>query len=134
MKRMLRAEENIHRDEVLADYADFLFCSRLVDGMRKKQSFTHDISLRYENQALIDHIIATRRDETVVGGGPRSSHGGGCDEIHSRRSQGARTPPRCDSGEGLLPLVPSDFAGLVESINGLPDITETDDMIFDMEI
>ena len=49
-----------HQQSVIADYKDFVFYSRLVDGMRKKQDATQDIRLRYQNQALIDHIVYTR--------------------------------------------------------------------------
>ena len=56
-------EEALQREAALADYVDYCFASRLVHGMQKRQSYTHDISLRYENQAVIDHIIATRRDQ-----------------------------------------------------------------------
>jgi hypothetical protein len=57
-----REEAVLHHDVVRADYKDFIFFSRLVEGMQKKQDATHDIALRYQNQALIDHIIHTRRD------------------------------------------------------------------------
>ena len=59
-------EETLQREAALADYVDYCFASRLVHGMQKRQSYTHDISLRYENQAVIDHIIATRRDDEAV--------------------------------------------------------------------
>ena len=53
-------EHELEQDMKLADYRDFVFCSRLVDGMSRKQERTRDIGLRYENQALIDHIVSTR--------------------------------------------------------------------------
>jgi hypothetical protein len=55
-------DEALQREAAMADYVDFCFASRLVSGMQKRQSYTHDVSLRYENQAVIDHIIATRQD------------------------------------------------------------------------
>jgi len=100
---------------MMADYVDFCFASRLVSGMQKRQSFTHDVSLRYENQALIDHIIATRqgRDmETVFF--PTGD-----------RRNGVRAPPRSNSNEKLN-----------GSNHHVEDETqrEEDDMIFDMEL
>lgn len=125
-----RAEAIIQHDERVADYADFIFCSRLVHGIQKKQYLTHDISLRYENQALIDHIIATRRGETST----PTSASAFYDETRSRRTPGARTPPRGHSDESPQ-LVPSDFADLCESIDSPnDDIAEPYDMIFEMEL
>jgi hypothetical protein len=135
MKRA-RAEASIHRDEIMADFADFVFCSRLVHGIQKKQSFTHDVSLRYENQALIDHIIATRRDATSKSSF-HSSRPALYDEMHARTRPGTRTPPRCESDEHMT-FLPSDFAGLVESLNSDRIdgqlAAETEDMIFELEL
>ena len=54
------SDHELEQDMKLADYRDFVFCSRLVDGMSRKQERTRDIALRYENQALIEHIVSTR--------------------------------------------------------------------------
>lgn len=45
---------------MIADYKDYVFYHRIVKGMRKRQDSTRDIALRYENQALIDHIVRIR--------------------------------------------------------------------------
>ena len=47
--------------EFVADYRDYIFYSRLVEGMGKKQKQTQDIDCWLENQAIIDHIVQTRK-------------------------------------------------------------------------
>jgi hypothetical protein len=59
-------ESSAYQEAVMADYKDFVFFHRLVDGMRKKQNMTKDVQLRYENQALIDHIIRTRHENNAT--------------------------------------------------------------------
>eukprot|EP00429_Kryptoperidinium_foliaceum_P006112 CAMPEP_0176016918 /NCGR_PEP_ID=MMETSP0120_2-20121206/8097_1 /TAXON_ID=160619 /ORGANISM="Kryptoperidinium foliaceum, Strain CCMP 1326" /LENGTH=138 /DNA_ID=CAMNT_0017349927 /DNA_START=14 /DNA_END=430 /DNA_ORIENTATION=+ len=60
IKALREEEAEQHQHEMLADYKDYIFYSRIVEGMRRKQGNTRDIALRYENQALIDHIVRTR--------------------------------------------------------------------------
>jgi hypothetical protein len=55
-----RDEADQQRDEMV-DFQDYLFYSRIVDGMKKRQAKTRCIDLRYQNQALIDHITYTRK-------------------------------------------------------------------------
>jgi hypothetical protein len=128
-----RAEANIHHDLIMADFADFVFCSRLVHGIQKKQSITHNIALRYENQALIDHIIAIRRDATSTSPNHYASVD---DEIHPPTRSGTRTPPQFESDHPTFH--PSDFAGLVESIHSerIDErlLAEPDDMMFELEL
>lgn len=50
----------LHQETLIADYKDYIFYSRLLEGMQEKQDKTSDRALRYENQALIDHIVRTR--------------------------------------------------------------------------
>jgi hypothetical protein len=52
------AEEK--RDVAMADFRDYQFCSRLVVGMKQRQQWSRSVDLKYEIQALIDHIISTR--------------------------------------------------------------------------
>ena len=68
------SDHELEQDMKLADYRDFVFCSRLVDGISRKQERTRDIALRYENQALIDHIVSTRFD-TPSSSPPSPSYG-----------------------------------------------------------
>jgi hypothetical protein len=115
IRRTLVEEAKDREGAAMADYVDFCFASRLVQGMQKKQSFTHDISLRYENQALIDHIIATRQSRAEEC----------CGEIFptTSRRNGVRMPPRTDSNDKLIPSSRYDDS-----------LHEEDDMIFDMEL
>jgi hypothetical protein len=55
-----RDEEDQHRGAIVADYQDYLFYSRIVGGMKERQDKSRSIDLRYQNQALIDHITNTR--------------------------------------------------------------------------
>jgi hypothetical protein len=54
-------EDHSNIKAMAADYKDYRFFSRLVDGIRKTQESTTDMSLRIQNQALIDHLFFTRR-------------------------------------------------------------------------
>jgi hypothetical protein len=94
----------LEREDILADYKDYCFYTRLVAGMSRKQQMTRDVSLRYQNQALIDHIIDTRRDDSP-----------------SRNQRKRNTPYFCN-GNAVVQDVPV----LIE--------VESDDLIFDMEI
>ena len=54
-------EQQLEKQEaMMADLQDYLFYSRIVDGIQKKQERTRNIHCRYENQALIDHLTYTR--------------------------------------------------------------------------
>lgn len=112
-----RADEAFQREAAMADYVDFCFATRLVHGMQKKQSKTHDISLRYENQALIDHIIATRQNRDNV-------------FLTSTGSRSRAPQERRDSNEMLRNNVSYDER-LLSHQRG--DDWE-EDMIFDMEL
>jgi hypothetical protein len=56
-----RDEAEQQRDAKLVDFQDYLFYSRIVYGMQKRQNKARCIDLRYQNQALIDHITYTRK-------------------------------------------------------------------------
>ena len=53
-------EADRQHNALVADYKDYCFYSRVVEGMRRQQGKTRDVALRYENQALIDHVVRTR--------------------------------------------------------------------------
>jgi hypothetical protein len=91
--------------------------------MQKKQSFTHDVSLRYENQALIDHIIATRQNRE-----------GQQELLFGSRRNSVRIPPRSNSNDKLKR--PSHPYQQEEEQEDYDSIREEDDdtMIFDMEL
>ncbi|KAG7372532.1 hypothetical protein IV203_018675 [Nitzschia inconspicua] len=111
-RRLARAEEALEREVAMADYVDFCFASRLVHGMQQRQNRTHDVSLRYENQALIDHIIATRQSREAF---PTS-------ESRSRTA-----PERRDSTEKLSQAASQDDSDTSQH-------SGDEDMIFDMEL
>lgn len=52
--------EEKRQSDLIADYQDFVFCSRIVNGMKERQKDSRRIDLRYQNQALIDHVVITR--------------------------------------------------------------------------
>mmetsp|Transcript_89538 Transcript_89538/g.134233 ORF Transcript_89538/g.134233 Transcript_89538/m.134233 type:complete len:177 (-) Transcript_89538:162-692(-) len=57
----IREENEKYQEAIRADYRDFAFCARLVEGMRKQQKHQENPALVYQNQVVIDHIIDTRR-------------------------------------------------------------------------
>jgi hypothetical protein len=93
-ERTARAGQERNHEAIMADYVDLCFATRLVNGMQKKQSFTLDVSLRYANQALIDHIIATRENregqQELLLFGPQQ-----------RTNSVTRRPPRSNSNDKL---------------------------------
>jgi hypothetical protein len=98
----------LEQDEMLADYKDYCFYTRLVAGMSRKQRMTRDVSLRYQNQALIDHIIDTRHEASP-----------------SKKQRKRNMPYFCyEDASDVLQSVVRD--GLIE--------VESDDLIFDIEI
>eukprot|EP00980_Cylindrotheca_fusiformis_P010820 scaffold2447_cov110-Cylindrotheca_fusiformis.AAC.2 len=53
----------VERDRVLADYRDYLFCDRVVRGMKRRQEQQHHScspNHKYQTRALIRDIIETR--------------------------------------------------------------------------
>lgn len=68
------AEIQDRNNEMMVDYKDYLFYSRVVGGIRRVQGHTRDIARRYENQALIDHIVQTRHCPTTSHHHRRSKH------------------------------------------------------------
>ncbi|KAG7338133.1 hypothetical protein IV203_034358 [Nitzschia inconspicua] len=132
----IAAVEAHEREVAHADYVDFCFASRLVHGIQNRQRMTHDVYLRYENQALIDHIIATRQnweDETfpVVTGGFWNNR-----NRHWTITTTTR-PERRDSNELLQrqPSSSSSSSSLRYDIGQSQQYYEDEEsMIFDMEL
>jgi hypothetical protein len=54
------------QEAMVADYQDYVFYNRVVDGIRKNQQTTQDVQLRYQNQALIDHITLVRNSQRLI--------------------------------------------------------------------
>jgi hypothetical protein len=65
-EKTIREENEQYQRAMVADFKDLIFCTRLVDSMRKQQMHRRDVSLKYQNQALIDHIIDTRRSSRAI--------------------------------------------------------------------
>lgn len=63
--KALRDEEEEQREAMRADYQDYIFYARLVAGMKQLQDKSRSVDLRYQNQALIDHITYTRNSESI---------------------------------------------------------------------
>jgi hypothetical protein len=116
-RRLARADEAFEREAAMADYVDYCFATRLVNGMQKRQSMTHDISLRYENQALIDHIIATRQNRSSMEA-----------VFPTSGSRSRTTPERSDSNEKLRKFATHDGDSLQHGRQ------YEEDMMFDMEL
>jgi predicted ATPase len=63
-KAMLRtaSEVQLCEDEQLADQRDYVFYSRLVNGISHSQRISQNNYLRMENQICLAHIMQTRQD------------------------------------------------------------------------
>ena len=66
-----REDAEQQREAMIADFKDYLFFNRLVDGMKQRQSKSRCIDLRYQNQALINHLTATR-NTTILSSPPNN--------------------------------------------------------------
>jgi len=126
-------EQRVQEEEMMADYVDYCFCERLVSGMQRKVSFQiHDVTLRYENQALIDHIIMTRRSSNSHGGGLMNHE---CDDELSPPSTPPISPtlrPRIITAPSLGMMLGDDHDLANQRSSSSSHIE--DEMIFDMEL
>jgi hypothetical protein len=52
------------QEAMMADHQDYLFYSRVVGGIQKQQEKIKDAKLRYQNQALLDHMKYIRSCQT----------------------------------------------------------------------
>ncbi len=50
------------QDEAEADYKDYLFFSRVVQGISSKQQHYQDGLLKYENELSLNNILRTRHE------------------------------------------------------------------------
>lgn len=112
-----QTEAELHHYALLADYKDYAFYSRLVEGMRRRQGATKDVALRYENQALIDHIVQTRHNRKAT-----SSYDGLIDESYLPDSQQLRAA--AGHSDGFV-------RGTTTATSNME---QEEDMIFDIEI
>jgi hypothetical protein len=61
--RKTASENRIAQDEAEADYKDFIFFSRVVDGISKQNSLLQDGSyLKSTNETLLDNIVRARHE------------------------------------------------------------------------
>eukprot|EP00429_Kryptoperidinium_foliaceum_P086781 CAMPEP_0176191918 /NCGR_PEP_ID=MMETSP0121_2-20121125/4704_1 /TAXON_ID=160619 /ORGANISM="Kryptoperidinium foliaceum, Strain CCMP 1326" /LENGTH=144 /DNA_ID=CAMNT_0017530591 /DNA_START=110 /DNA_END=544 /DNA_ORIENTATION=- len=125
-------EAEQYHHAMLADYKDYCFYSRLVEGMRRKQGKTKDVALRYENQALIDHIVRTRNTQaqhhSTLSQSPTSVRNFGDDSARHSASKGTR---RVRSRADMVACIDS----AVEISRGEDSEWGDDDpFIFDMEL
>ena len=61
--RKSASEHRMAQDEAEADYKDFLFFSRVVDGISKQNSLLKDGSyLKSTNETLLDNIVRARHE------------------------------------------------------------------------
>jgi hypothetical protein len=64
--RRTASENQLSEDEAEADYKDYLFYNRLVNGISSKQRFLQDGLLKHENQQCLENIVRTRHDEDMA--------------------------------------------------------------------
>jgi hypothetical protein len=63
--RRTASETQLYEDEAEADYKDFMFYSRVVNGIISKQpSLYQDDSLKHENHQCLQNIVRARHDAT----------------------------------------------------------------------
>jgi hypothetical protein len=62
--RRTSSENQLSQDEAVADYKDFLFFSRVVDGISRQQRDLKNGSFRHENQMCLAHIVRTRHADS----------------------------------------------------------------------
>ena len=129
-QRTSEEEEEQRNTDMLADYRDYLFYSRVVEGMRRVQDHTRDIALRYENQAVIDHVVRIRHCQgstfpKVLSSSPTSVRNFG-DDAPPNSSRTGLAPPRVRSRVDLR---------ISEDMHMSPeDSLDEQDLIFDMDL
>lgn len=62
--RRTSSENQLSQDELVADYKDFRFYSRVFDGISRQQSELKNGYLRHENQMCLAHIVRTRHADS----------------------------------------------------------------------
>lgn len=59
--RRTASENQLSEDEAMADYKDYIFYSRIVNGISRQNSQRKDVQLLYENQLCLGNIMRTRQ-------------------------------------------------------------------------
>ena len=119
---------------MVADYQDYCFYARVVQGMRRQQGKTKDVALRYENQALIDHVVRTRHtqaqhQQSGLSQSPTSVRNFGDDSsLRASRTGIRRVRSRADLAATLHEAVTLSS----RSLNEWED--DDEDLIFDMDL
>ena len=62
--RRTTSERQLSQDEEVAEYKDFLFYSRVVEGISRRQTQLKNGYLQYENQMCLAHIVRTRNADS----------------------------------------------------------------------
>jgi hypothetical protein len=123
----MEEEHELEQDNMLADYRDYVFYSRLVNGISRKQESTQDRTLRYQNQALLKHIVLTRY------GTPPSNDEGCFSNNRSRSSQAQQYQQQ--QGRGFEDFGDRGTISLAELTRPRRCITDLDqDLIFDLDL
>lgn len=63
--RRTNSENELSQDEAEAEYKDFMFYSRVVQGISEKQRFWRDGYLKYENEMCLGRIVQTRHNDLL---------------------------------------------------------------------
>jgi hypothetical protein len=123
-------EVELHHHAMLADYKDYCFYNRVVEGMRRQQGKTKDVALRYENQALIDHIVRTRHAQAKLhqplSQSPTSIRNFGDDSTRLSRTGVRRVRSRADLAACL--------GEAVQLSREHSEWEDEEDLIFDMDV
>ena len=61
-RRRSNSETQLTQEEAAADYKDFLFYSRVVDGLSQKHREIQHSRLKYETQRSLENVMRTRQD------------------------------------------------------------------------
>lgn len=64
--RRTASENQLCEDEAEADYKDFLFYNRVVNGISSKQRLLQDELLKHQNQQCLENIVRARHDEDLA--------------------------------------------------------------------
>jgi hypothetical protein len=125
----MEEEHELEQDNMLADYRDYVFYSRLVNGISRKQESTQDRTLRYQNQALLKHIVLTR-----YGTPPSNSDDEGCYSNNRSRSSQLQQYQQ-QQGRGFEDFGDRGTISLAELTRPRRGITDLDqELIFDLDL
>jgi hypothetical protein len=98
--RRTASETQLSEDEAEADYKDFLFYSRVVNGIISKQhSFYEDGSLKQETQQCLESIVRARHNDGFNGDEQHHPHGCDCLQDQDELQQQLVSPVRKQLGQ-----------------------------------